>query len=127
MKSWAICQVIGSGTLEDPYRAAIDNYGDSTVLLPTNEDGTPKYGVALVLFDGDTSRANNDNKVGLFPNTAETDALTNQQVNAIKNKLTAYGLPTTLVSNGMTVGEAIDSIVNHLSPGFDRVAAGFVA
>lgn len=52
-KRYAISPIIGSGTVEDPYRAAIAEVPETatSALIPSKPDGSPKWRFAFVLFD----------------------------------------------------------------------------
>lgn len=54
MKRYGICPITGNGTFQDPYRATVQDLNatiqiNSTALIPSKQDGSPKYGFAFFL------------------------------------------------------------------------------
>lgn len=49
MKRYMICPIIGAGTQGNPYRAAVADVSGAEVnsLIPSNQDGSPRYGFAF--------------------------------------------------------------------------------
>lgn len=52
-KRWCICPVVGTGTMDDSYRAAVADAGvDHVAVIPTGAGGAPRFGWCLALVSG---------------------------------------------------------------------------
>jgi len=53
MKAWFLARIKGAGTVADPYRADLPDVPlNTTALIPSKPDGTPKYTYCLVKVSG---------------------------------------------------------------------------
>lgn len=56
-KRYCVCPVIGTGTILDPYRAAVSDVAAAVSLIPSKPDGSPRYGFAFCLVSTDNLAA----------------------------------------------------------------------
>lgn len=130
-KRWFLASLIGSGAdtvqVRDPYRVALDGKlsdGGYHALIPTDANGQPSTGWALVLVDT-TSFAALDADAALagLPSEARDTPLTPARrgvLNAAVTKLGLANIPTA----ASTVGEAIQALGRRLDPTFDERVFG---
>ncbi len=73
-KRWYLSPVVGTGTLDDPYRAQIEASGAAhAALIPTNANGTPRFAWCLVrVAAGDLSGIEADSRLFSFSDDLDT-------------------------------------------------------
>jgi hypothetical protein len=117
--SYAIAEIIGTGevteTIENPYRADVDNSGILNTIIPSNQDGTPKFSWCLVELE-DYQNATGPNLVKIPAQNLDKTVgdLSGAKKLEIQNKLTALGIDTSWITNSSSVKEIIKKIANHL-------------
>ncbi len=108
-----VCDVVGTGTREDPYRAQVRGLPGVSLsaLIPTGANGHPTRAVCLALVSGaDLTAALAASGVDAFPDVPFAtllSTLTTQQRNALQTRLTARGFPSNVVSLSATLGELV--------------------
>jgi hypothetical protein len=125
---WVISSIIGDGTAQiivgqedttGPYRAKASSYGSHTALIPGNNDGTPKFNWALCYFDGDTTAAEADTDLIVFPELTLNHVLTLAQRNWLITKLSNRGFATGWIYDGITVRECVRTIGRWIEDNYD--------
>ncbi len=119
-RRYYLTPIIGSGTEADPYRVALAHAMRAySVVIPTDPaTGVPvaAWGLAVVdaddhaPFDGDGTLS----PVGPYALTTTIASLTTSQRNAIKNALSKFGLPGSLVDNAATIGDLLYAVGSQL-------------
>lgn len=125
---WVLSPVIGNGTSHidpldpentGPYRAKASDYGAHAAIIPGNDDGTPKFNWCLCYFQGDTTAAEADPDLTVFPDLTLDHVLTLAQRNWLITKVGNLGKPTGWIVAGITVRECIRTIGRYLENNFD--------
>jgi hypothetical protein len=127
MKRFYLTPVIGTGTIDDPYRAAVrdaSGQGASTVaVIPTDANGVPTFPYALCLISApDHTVYDSVGNTDRFPDLtldSQLSVLTNQQRNALLNFLSKRGIETNGINNNTTFGEVVTLVGQHLDTNFN--------
>lgn len=125
MARWALSPVIGNGTPRvdpldptntGPFRAAASDYGGHVAVIPGNDDGTPKYGWALVRFDdaADLAAADADTRLRVLPAWSLDHVITAQEATAIANALDHFNITGAPSAQGHTVRQVLRWIADRL-------------
>jgi hypothetical protein len=130
MKRYYVSPVIGTGTLQDPYRPslkdALTEEGSSGVwVIASNPDGTPKYPFALCLANAvNHVPLQNVGNVDSLPDItldSTLAVLTNQQRNALLNFLSKRSISTTGLNTQSTFREVLERMGVYLDPNFNAL------
>lgn len=121
-------KVIGTGSLEDPYRPELRDHATAqgvsvSSVIPTDANGIPTAAFALcvvnapdhTVFDGlvDTDR---------FPDItldSKVSVLKTAQRNELENFLSKRGINTSKIGINTTFGEVVRTAGKHLDPNFE--------
>ena len=116
MARWALSPVIGSGTATDPYRAAASDHGAHVAVIPGNDDGTPRFGWALVRFDdaADIAAAAADDRLRVLPAWTLDHVVTAGEATAIADALDHFGIAGYPSPTGRTVRQVVRWIADRL-------------
>ncbi len=123
-KRYYVCDIIGNGTEENPYRPAVADYGVSWVgSIPTNEQGHPVFAWSLVLVASkEHASLRGDNRIDPLPDFP-LDGRMNAINQAASAALSAALLKRSIaVSYGGTDGyrDVIRAIGRKLEPTFNE-------
>lgn len=125
MKRYYISPIIGDGSIDNPYRPKVADYGVPWAgLIPTDQDGKPVAVWALVLV----SAANHakllaDKDIhGLpdFPLDGKVSAIQNATKNVMKARLAARGIDTAFIDGTDGYREVVRGIGRKLQADFDE-------
>jgi hypothetical protein len=125
MARWALSPIIGDGTARvdplnptttGPYRAAASDYGGHVAVIPGNDDGTPRYGWALVRFDdaADLAAAAQDTRLRVLPAWTLDHVVTAGEAAAIADALDHFGIAGYPDPTGRTVRQVLRWIADKL-------------
>lgn len=130
-KRFYISPVIGNGTLDNAYRAALSDVqrlesGSSLVsLIPSKPDGTPKFAFCLCIVNAANHVAlGNVTDADQFPDItldSQLSVLTTQQKNALLNFAARRGIPTTGLNNSSTFRNVLERIGQFLDLNFSAL------
>lgn len=126
MKRYYISQIVGDGSDNDPYRAAVgDNAGIRVVsVIPTGPDGRPTTAWALCLVgakDHAALRADPRNDMlPDFPLDGKVSAINNATKNAMLTRLRARGIDESFVTNTDGYREVIRGLGRQLDSNFSE-------
>ena len=122
---WALSPIIGDGsasvdpldpTNTGPYRAAASDHGGHVAVIPGNDDGTPKYGWALVRFDdaADMTAAAADDRLRVLPAWSLDHVITAGEASSIANALDHFNITSYPNPTGRTVRQVLRWIADRL-------------
>lgn len=124
-KRFYITKIIGTGDETDPYRPKVADYGVNWVgSIPSNPDGTPKFGFAFVIAaTQDHTALLADPQIKGVPELS-MDAQLSTLRKAVRDKLIAYfdeeGIDKTGLNQNSTMRQVIRRIGQHLEATFDE-------
>lgn len=123
-----VCPIIGTGTITDPYRAAItdavrtQNRAGSVAVIRSNPDGTPVFPWTLCVAAAPNHVAiTNVQGVEGIPDITLDSTLGTMQSSArnrILNFLTNKGVDTSGITTSSTLAELLTRVGRHLDPNF---------
>ena len=120
---YAIARIIGTGTPDDPYRADAEPYGPC--VIPSNPDGSPKYGWCLMkLHDFDNTTGTDLFKLPKVSLSTTVGDISPSKRAAIKTKLDGMGVDTSWITLDTTLREIVKKIGKHLDVNFKDMAEG---
>lgn len=130
---WALSQIDGDGTFPrgeftpdvGPYRAVAAQYGPCSMLIPSDETGTPIAAWCVVHTGSgfDAVAADADPRVRMLPDLPFDHVLTPPERNAIKNRANLIGVDTRFVLvSGDTVRQALRKLTDLLDTSWDPEA-----
>lgn len=117
MIGYGATKVIGSGTMDDPYRADVNVPCSS--IIPSNPDGTPKFNWCLVrLKDYEGAAGINLFKFPSGALTMKVSDIPAAKRQAIKGKMESFGIDTSWIKGSNTLKEILRKIGRHLDINF---------
>lgn len=130
MKCFYICPIIGSGTDNDPYRAAVEDYNvPYSAVIPTHPEGHPDWGKpifnwALVIVGGNKHVDIRKNPaIDALPEWSPDGRISGLSAAAKAGLLKAMqkrGIGTSIINNQDDYRFAIRTIGKTLDPLFDE-------
>lgn len=110
---FALARVIGSGTIDDPFRADVDK--PASALIPSKPDGTPRFNWCLVRLKD----PNNTTGTQLFKITETRLDMQVKDINPtlrnnLNTKLTSLGVNTSKIKPTYTIRQVLRYIAKHL-------------
>ena len=129
MKRYYLSPVVGTGSIDDPFRAAVADYGQQSVaaIIPTGLDGRPVFPWALTIV----GRLNHgpllsDAALGPlpdFPKDVRLSAMSAVAKTQLENGLSLFRLPTTLIGEASRAWrDVLRDIGRQLEPAFHEDA-----
>lgn len=124
MKRYYVCDIIGDGTDENPFRPAVADFPVSWVgSIQTGDDGRPVHSDALVIVSTD-DHARLRNAAGItplpdFPLDGKVSAIQNGTKNAMIAALAARGFDTSAIGASDGYRDAIIEIGRQRDPSFN--------
>lgn len=124
-KRFYICKVIGDGTEDNPYRPKVADYPVSwSGMLPSNPDGTPKYGFTFVIAaTQDHTALLADPQIKGMPELS-LDAQIGSLSKDLRDKMLAYfdeeGIDRTGLNLQSTMRDVLRRVGKHLEAAFDE-------
>jgi hypothetical protein len=126
-KRFYLCDIIGDGSIENPYRAAVADLGVNHVsVFPPQDPNTGQYTRphCLVLVNASNHSALRADKrldaLPDFPLDGKVDAIENTAKVGMRNVLGKRGFSREHATNKDGYREVIRSIGRELDPGFDE-------
>lgn len=124
MKRYYVCDLIGDGSEENPFRPAVADFPVSWAgSIVTGDDGRPVHGDCLVIVNTeDHSTLRNAARVTPlpdFPLDGKVSAIQNGTKNAMLSALTARGFDTTAIGNADGYRDALIEIGRQRDPAFN--------
>lgn len=123
-KRYYVCNIIGVGSDEDPFRPAVADFGVSWVAsILSGDDGHPVYADCLALVEtADHTKLRN--AVGVtpmpdFPLDGKLSAIQNGTKNAMMSALGTRGFDTTALGNADGYRDVLQSVGRQRDPAFD--------
>lgn len=124
-KRYYLCDVIGDGTEDNPFRPAVADYGVNwSGSIPTGEDGRPTTTWALVIVGAkDHAQLRKDARLDAlpdFPLDGKVSAVNTASRNALTAAMSKRGVPTSGLQLADGYRDAIRQIGKSLDPAFDE-------
>lgn len=124
MKRYYISKIIGTGSMQDPYRPAVADEGVSWVGdIPSDPDGRPLYDTCLVLVNSKVHsklRTHPDiDALPDFPLDGKVSAIQQQTKTGMITALKKRGFDTAGLENKDGYRDVLQSIGKQRSPHFD--------
>lgn len=124
-KRFYITKIIGNGSEENPYRPKVADYNVSwSGVIPSNPDGTPKFGFTFVIVNTQNHQALlDDPQIKGMPELS-MDAQISTLSKAVRDKMLAYfdeeGIDRTGLTMQSTMRDVLRRVGKHLSAEFDE-------
>lgn len=123
-KRYYVCDIIGTGSDEDPFRPAVADLGVSWVAsILTGDDGRPVYTDCLALVETvNHNIVRNTRGVSPmpdFPLDGKLSAIQTGTKNMMMSALGARGFDTTTVGNADGYRDVLQSVGRQRDPAFD--------
>lgn len=124
-KRFYISKIVGDGTEYNPFRPKVADYNVSwSGVIPSNEDGTPKFGFTFVIVNTqDHTALLADPQIKGMPELS-LDAQISTLSKATRDKMLAYfddeGIDRTGLTLQSTMRDVLRRVGKHLSESFDE-------
>lgn len=124
-KRFYLSKIIGDGTEQNPYRPKVADYSVSwSGVIPSNEDGSPKFGFTFVIVNTQNHAALlADPQIKGMPELS-LDAQISTLSKAVRDKMLAYfddeGIDRTGLTLQSTMRDVLRRIGKHLTESFDE-------
>jgi len=124
-KRFYICKIVGDGSETNSYRPKVADYPVKWAgMIPSNPDGTPKYGFAFVIAATlDHTQLLADPQIKGIPELS-LDAQLSSLTKATRDRLLAYfdaeGIDRTGLTLQSTMRQVLRRIGRHLEPDFSE-------
>jgi hypothetical protein len=124
-KRFYISKIIGDGSENSPYRPAVADYNVPWVgVIPSNPDGTPKYGFCFVIVNTINHQPLLDDvRIKGMPELS-LDAQIGTLSKAVRDKMLAYfdeeGIDRTGLTLQSTMRDVLRRVGRHLEPTFNE-------
>ena len=124
-KRYYISKIVGDGSEESPYRPRVADYKVSWAgMVPSNADGTPKYGFAFVIVSTVDHQILLDDPLIKGMPELSLDAQISTLSKAVRDKMLAYfdqeGIDRTGLNLQSTMRDVLRRVGQHLAPTFNE-------
>lgn len=122
-KRYYLCDILGDGTEENPFRPAVADHGVNwSGEVSTGDDGRPNKNFALaVVATNNHGKLLSDSRIDPlpeFPLDGKISAMHTAAKNGLTTAMQKRGIPTDLLSTSDGYREAIRGIGRYLNPNF---------